>query len=244
MLLLNLKTYSESNGDNLYKMLDTVSTFINDYPQFSKDSNKLFIAPPLIYLSEVINKYPNINFVSQNVSSKLVGQSTGAIVVENLLSLGVKYSLYNHSECKINNAEMYSLNNGSARIESVNELIVQEINNIHNRGLKLMVFTEDINEAKELIKTNPEYLIYEPRDLIGSGISVTTRPESVTQFINTFKNTNTKLLIGAGVTTQEDVVNSLTLGASGVALASSFVKAPNHYEKLVELTKPLIDINN
>ncbi len=222
MLILNLKTYSESNADTLFKMLDEVSRFVTDYPMFNRDSNKLFIAPPLIYLSEVINKYPNIHFVSQNVSSKLEGQSTGAIVVENLLSLGVKYSLYNHSECK-------------------SELDIEEIINIQSRGLKLMVFTESVSEAQELIKTNPEYLIYEPQDLIGSGISVTTRPEAVTQFINTFKNTNTKLLIGAGVTTVEDVVNSLRLGATGVALASSFVKANNHYDKLIELTKPFIN---
>ena len=82
----------------------------------------------------------------------------------------------------------------------------------------------------------------EPPELIGSGVSVTTKPELVKQTLSTIRAMSDKVqpLVGAGVTTSEDVVEAIQMGARGVLLASGFVKAKNPSSVLEEMAQALI----
>ncbi len=219
MLILNLKTYSESTGSNVYSIFDSLSS------ELSKDArlkDLVFAAPANIYLSEIKNKYPNVNLASQTVSSKNAGSTTGWIPADNLVSLGVDIAIYNHSENRQNM-----------------DTIVEDIIAIQSKGIRLVVCCENVEEATKILAANPFAIAYEPKDLIGSGISVTTRPEAVTEFIAAVKG-KTKAILGAGVSTNEDVVNSLKAGADGVLLASAYVKAEDKSAKLLELASPFL----
>lgn len=219
MLILNLKTYPESTGTNIYSIFDSLNTAITQDPSLK---DLVFVAPANIYLSELKSKYPNINILAQTVSSKNAGSTTGWIPADNLVSLGINMAIYNHSEYRQNI-----------------ETIVEDIKSIQAKGIKLIVCCENVDEAAMILEAEPFAIAYEPKDLIGSGISVTTRPEAVIEFIS-FVNGKTIAIIGAGVTTKEDVENSIKLGGQGVLLASAYVKAEDKGAKLKELIDPFL----
>jgi len=85
---------------------------------------------------------------------------------------------------------------------------------------------------------NPDFVAVEPPELIGSGIPVSkAEPEVVENSVKAAKNINreVKVLCGAGITTHEDYVKALELGAEGVLLASGVVKAKDQKRALEEL---------
>lgn len=219
MLFLNLKTYTESTGSNIYSIFDSLNTEILKDPRLK---DLVFAAPANIYLSEIKNKYSSVNVGAQTVSVKNAGSTTGWIPADNLISLGIDIAVYNHSENRQNM-----------------DTIIEDIKAIQAKGVRLVVCCENVEEATKLLEANPFAIAFEPKDLIGSGISVTTRPEAVTEFIAAVKG-KTKVILGAGVSTGEDVSNSLKAGADGVLLASAYVKAEDKGAKLMELASPFL----
>jgi triosephosphate isomerase len=198
MICINLKTYSESVGKNLYRILDQVNKLVEEKPEYKE----LFGVAPISYqLEAVANKYPNINFMAQYTEAIEMGAFTGHLPTGTLNDIGVQYVILNHSERRI-----------------YDNKINDAIEFIQSKGVKVVVCCESIDEAKYLINSKPFAIAYETKELIGSGKSVSTEnPE-----------------IGAGITTAEDIIKGNELGAEGYLLASAFVKADNHYNKLIE----------
>jgi len=219
MLILNLKTYTESTGGNVYNLVNAVKETLEVNSEYSKF---IHVAPSAMYLSELKGTYPQLNLAAQTVDNKPAGSTTGWMPAQNLADAGITLSIYNHSEHRQNQ-----------------ETIVEDIKAIQATGVNLVVCCENVEEAAKILEANPFAIAYEPKDLIGSGISVTTRPEACKEFISLVKG-KTKVIIGAGVTTGEDVKNSLEMGADGVLLASAFVKATDPFAKLVELAMPFV----
>jgi len=123
---------------------------------------------------------------------------------------------------------------------SENKLPTQVIGSIVARcsklGLKTLVCTESIEEAKEIIEFHPDLIAYEPPELIGGNISVSiAKPEIIRDFVNEIKEI--PVLVGAGIQTTKDVQTAVKLGAVGILVSSGVVLAENQKEKLFELAK-------
>ena len=98
-----------------------------------------------------------------------------------------------------------------------------------------MVFVKDIKQAKEVEKLNPDFLFYEPPELVAGKISVSTaKPEIIKNLAKKLKKT-TRFLVGAGIKTREDVLLSMELGALGIAVSSAITQAKMPGKKLKEL---------
>lgn len=218
MIVLNLKSYEETFGNQTNIFLDP----IKEITQNSKI--QIYVAVNAVDIRMAKESYPQINIISQNVDSDKVGSSTGKIVPELLLTAGINYSLFNHSENRKNSLT-----------------IIEDIKNIQSRGIKLIVCCENVEEAKEILKAEPFAIAFEPPELIGSGISVSNYPDLVKDFINLFESSNTIPLIGAGISKGTDIKDSIALGAHGVLLASAYVKASDKKAKLKELLDGFVD---
>lgn len=219
MIILNLKTYAESTGENNAKLLNALEELRNENPEVA---SKISVAPSMIELINVRKNYTELNIMSQHVDNKSAGSTTGWTTPENLLAHGIKYAVYNHSEHRMNM-----------------DTIVEDVKAIQEKGVKLVVCCENVEEAKKILEAQPFAIAYEPKELIGSGVSVTTRPEAVKEFIEAVKG-KTMVLIGAGISTGEDVKNGIELGAEGYILASAFVKAEDPKQKALELAEPFV----
>jgi len=85
------------------------------------------------------------------------------------------------------------------------------------------------------IELDPDFLAYEPPELIGSrSASVASEnPKSIAESVSVARDI--PLLVGAGVNSPEDVKVALKLGAKGFLVATAIVKAPNPEKALLEL---------
>ena len=106
-------------------------------------------------------------------------------------------------------------------------------------GLKTLIFAKDLQELRDVCALAPTYVAYEPPELIGStDISVArAQPELITRAAEISRAAGLPLIVGAGVSSMEDVKKSLQLGAVGVAVATAIVKAPDPKAKLLELAE-------
>ena len=95
----------------------------------------------------------------------------------------------------------------------------------------------DVDEARALAASVPNYVAVEPPELIGD-ISVTSAdPGIVSGTVSAVIQTNdqVQVLCGAGVKSGKDVSTAMDLGAKGVLLASGVTKSENPFEALSEL---------
>ena len=209
MIIFNLKTYPLSSGFSVYDDLNVLSMLIKENPIFSQ---LLYVAPNLTDILSAMEKYPNLNIVAQHIDAVEAGKSTGRISPETLTNMGVHWALSNHSE---------------RRIEK--DLIIETLQIADRFSLKLIVCVEGIDEAKDIIISSsirPFAFAYEPKELIGSGMSVSNyKKEEVSEFCEFLSQENIFSIIGAGVTTPEDILFGRQLGAKGFLIASAFAKS-------------------
>ncbi|MCX6777030.1 MAG: triose-phosphate isomerase, partial [Candidatus Micrarchaeota archaeon] len=108
-------------------------------------------------------------------------------------------------------------------------------------GIETLLCADSVEEAKKIATLSPSYIAVEPPELIGSGISVSkAKPEIVSDAVSEVKRINNiPVLCGAGVSTGVDVRKAVELGASGVLLASAFVKASNPKAVLLDMANSI-----
>jgi triosephosphate isomerase len=216
IIALNLKVYKESlgkRGMELCQIASEVSLLTGV---------RVIVAPQSVDLREAAQVCGDV--FAQHVDEAAQGASTGTLTVEALKDAGVKGSLVNHSEHRL-----------------PEEKIAATIARLKEAGLESMLCTKDAAESAHLAKYGPTYIAVEPPELIGSGVSVSTaKPEVVSGTVEAVSKVNgTPVLCGAGVSGGKDVKKAIALGASGVLLASAFVKAADPKKLLVEMANSL-----
>ena len=86
-----------------------------------------------------------------------------------------------------------------------------------------------------------DFVAFEDPELIGTGISVSkAKPELVRRNIEAIRAGMAIPLVGAGISTAEDVIASIALGAQGVLVASAVVKAKDVEAKVREFIEALV----
>jgi triosephosphate isomerase len=218
LIIINLKCYEEATGEkalSLAKMCESVS---REY------KINIAVAPQFTDII-LISKKVNIPVFAQHLDPIKPGAFTGHVSALALKESGVVGTLINHSERKLD-------------LDKIRECVQKT----KEYGLISVCCSANVNESIEIAKFNPDFIAYEPPELIGSGISVSqTKPEVVTETVNKVKNVNPniKVLCGAGITKGEDVKKALELGTVGVLLASGVVKAANPKDVLIDFAKSI-----
>lgn len=127
------------------------------------------------------------------------------------------------------------------------EAVGEEARRIKNLESRIMICTESIEEGKKIAKFKPDFLAYEPPELIGRAspeampaargdVSVSSaKPEIIRDFVLAIPGI--PLVIGAGIHSQQDIQVGLKLGAKGFLVSSAVVLARNPKEKLLELAE-------
>ena len=143
--------------------------------------------------------------------------ATGFITAYQVFKARAKGTLLNHSEHPLEAAQL--------------KLAVQLAK---DEGLKTLVFVKNLDWARQAGKLKPEYLALEEPSLIAGGkamVEVAEEKEKVRAFFKL--NLDSLLLIGAGISRRQDVIESVRLGAKGVVVSSAVVLADDP-QKVVE----------
>lgn len=165
-----------------------------------------------------IAKKTKLKVFSQHVDYFPKGRNTGYVIPEAVKKDKAIGTFLNHSEHKLNY-----------------DVLKKTIKRCKKIGLKTMVFANSLKEAVKIEKLRPDYLIYEPPELVAGKISVSeSKPKIIKEIKRKLKM---KFLVGAGIHSSKDVKVAMKLGAVGIALSSSVIKAKNPGKKLRELIK-------
>ncbi len=214
VIIINFKAYREGFGKRalqLAKIAENVASRCDEY---------IGIAVSFLDLP-VLVKEVSIDVYAQHVDAVGFGSHTGRINAEMIAEYGAKGSLINHSERRLRLADI------EYNVEVLRKL-----------GLTSVVCTNNVPTTAAAAALNPDFVAVEPPELIGSGIPVSkAEPEVVENSVKAARsvNSNVRVLCGAGITTHEDYVKALELGAEGVLLASGVVKAEDQKRALEEL---------
>jgi triosephosphate isomerase (TIM) len=213
LVLINFKTYKETYGDKALELAKKIA-------KVKKTKYNLAIAPSLLTIKEIAQK-TNLTVFSQHTDQIDLGANTGRIPVEELKSMGVKGTILNHSERKI-------------PLKFLKEIVQK----CKNKKLITVVCASTISEVKKVSQLHPDYIAYEPKELIGTNISVTeAKPDIVVRAVEIVKylSPKTKVLCGAGVHSKEDLGHALLLGTAGVLIGHAVSKAKDPKKFLEEM---------
>lgn len=210
MILINLKTYEQSTGQlgqALVKKLDLVA---------ATTQTPVIICPQAFDL-KALAELKNISLWLQHADPVVQGQATGWIVPEIGKRIGASGVILNHSEHKLEF-----------------NVLQKTVERAREADLKILIFAADSNEVKKVDELNPDYIGYEPPEIIGNADTsvAEAKPEVISKVVEAV---STPVLVGAGVKNKRDVEISLQLGAAGVALASGLIKAESPDEVLRDL---------
>lgn len=217
LILINYKCYRNGVGKKglkLAKICEQVS---------KKYGVNIGVAPQFTDI-RLISERVKILVFSQHVDP-IEGAFTGHVSPLAIKESGAVGTLINHSERKL-------------PLEKIKECV----ESARKYGLISVCCSASVEESKEIAKFKPDFIAYEPPELIGTGISVSkTKPEVVSQTVEEIRKINPriKVLCGAGITSGEDVKKALELGTVGVLVASGVVKAKDPEKILVEFAKAI-----
>lgn len=213
MIIVNFKTYKEASGKRAVSLAHMICDTAGE------TGIEIISCPQVVDLKAVVDASDHPVW-TQHVDPIKQGRATGWFPPGVAKDLGAQATLLNHSEHKLS-------------VGVLGETLVR----CKEVGLKTLVFADSVDEAKMVAKFEPDWVGYEPPELVGSKTeSVSSaRPKVIKAVVDEVGSG--PLIVGAGVHTQEDVRVAVKLGAVGVAVATDIVLADNPKEELVDLAK-------
>ena len=218
VLILNFKNYGEVMGDGSVNLAESA------LKAGEQTGQEVIVAPPIPTLA-LVARTVRISVFAQGVSAVTGEKTTGSVTAEAAKGAGAKGTILNHSESRLPVPVLRKL-----------------IPHISSLSLDVCLCSRTANEASRLARFGTKYLAVEPPELIGSGIAVSkAKPQLVTDTVEAARRAGYtgKVLCGAGIVTGEDVAAAVRLGADGILVASSVVKAKDWDSKLLELARSL-----
>jgi len=215
MIFLNFKTYPQATGDNAIKLAIAC--------EFVSEQTKIPVIP-VVQIADVwrIKQHVNIPVWIQHLDYHKQGANTGFTTIESAIAAGAAGTVLNHSEHPI---DQDTLQKTVGRIQS------------HTSEFAVIICASTLDRLAAAKDLQPEYLAYEPPELIGSTTTsvATEKAEIIAKAAQAIQPV--PLIVGAGVKDANDIRISLQQGAKGILVASAVVKAPDPAEKLRELAE-------
>lgn len=159
-----------------------------------------------IYL--IAKETKNLIITAQHMDGHTIGRGMGHILPEGLKEAGVEATFLNHAEHPMTTSSLVGA------IKRADEL-----------GILTIVCADSIAEAQTIATLNPDMMVCEPTELIGTGqVSDMSYMVQTNQAIREI-NENIYLIQAAGISTVEDVKRALDSGADGTGGTSGIIKA-------------------
>jgi len=218
IILVNFKCYEQATGERAFKLAK-----LCEFISFEYGMN-ISVAPQFADIKAIAEEI-EIPVFSQHIDPTDVGPFTGHITALSAKDAGAIGTLINHYEKRMD----------LEKIKKCVELAKKY-------GLIPVCCSKSIDDSKQIAGFNPDFIAYEPPELIGTGVSVSqARSEVVTETVNEIKKINPeiKILCGAGIKNGGDVKKALELGTVGVILSSGIVKATNSEDVLVDICEAI-----
>lgn len=222
IIIVNFKAYRQGSGKKALKLAKVIEKFAEKYKV------GLAVAPQFCDIRLIATK-TKLPVFSQHIDPiDSYGAFTGHVIAYNVKEAGATGTLINHSEKKLRVSDIKACVGIAKKLKLIS-----------------VVCVSSLSEAKKILQFNPDFVAYEPPELIGSGKAVSkVKPELVKKFVALVERVDKKIvpLCGAGIVTGEDVKKAIELGTKGVPVASSIVKSKNPSKVIGSMVKALSGI--
>jgi len=210
IILINYKAYENSYGEKGMEISKKIEKVSKEY------GVPIIVSVPATMIHR-LSKETELIVYAQHVDGLDHGAKTGSILPEMVKDAGGKGSLLNHSERRV-------------RLDEIHDAIIR----MRRLGLESVVCVDRYELVHSMGILNPDAILIEPPELIGSGVAVSkAKPEVITRAVDEIRKVKGVYLIaGAGITSGEDVYKAIELGADGIGVASAVMKAKDP-EKVV-----------
>lgn len=160
----------------------------------------------------------NLILTAQHMDSYTPGRGMGHVLPESLVEAGIQAVFLNHAE---------------------HPLYVSELAKVMKRANDLELITivcaDSFAEARAIATLNPDIMVCEPTELIGTGQSSDIEYMKETNRIVKEMNPSTQVLQAAGISTVDDVLKALRSGAEGTGGTSGIVCADDPIQTLKDM---------
>ncbi len=221
ILIINFKAYGEAAGRRAVEIAKAAEKVAKEL------GVNIAVAPNHLELALVAQSV-EIPVYAQGADVEAPGTYTSHVAVDNIKAAGASGVILNHSEAPL-------------RLNDLAKLVTKA----KSVGLDVVTCAPDPRTSLAAAALGPHAVAVEPPELIGTGRAVSKyKPETVVETVRLVSThfPDVAVITGAGIESGEDVEAALRLGTKGVLLASAAVKAKDHYQKIMELAKPLATV--
>lgn len=168
----------------------------------------IFVTGPYERLGQMAAETQNIIVTAQHMDGLDPGRGMGWVIGESLYDIGVRATFLNHAEHPMDLTE-----------------IVVALKKAKDLGIITIVCANSLDEATRLASLDPDIILCERPDLIGSG--QTSDEVFIKSTSQAIKAINPAILVmqAAGVSKPADVKRLIDLGADGTGATSAIVQA-------------------
>ena len=216
MLFVNFKTYENATGEKAVELAKVCEKVANET---GKEIVCVVQATDIYRVAKAVK----LKVFSQHVEDVDYGSNTGHIMIEAVKQAGASGTILKHSENRI-------------PLQKIKDAVEK----CKHKKSPVLVCAQDPDEIEQMTRMEPDWVAYEPPELIGGDISVSTaKPEVITDSVERAKQREVPLIVGAGVKNSVDVKVSIDLGAKGILVASGVTKAEDPEAALKDLVSGL-----
>jgi len=214
IIIINFKTYAEATGVRAVRLSQICRSVA------MKHGKRIIISPQFTDIYRIAAEASAYTPVFAQHIDDGIGKFTGSVSPLAVKEAGAVGTLLNHSERRL-------------PIEEIGK----RIRAAKTHGLMSLCFADSIEESLKIEAFAPEMIAYEPPELVGTGISVSTaKPSQITDFVSKV-TPRVRRLVGAGISNAGDVKKALELGADGWGVSSAFTKSHDPESILNELVE-------
>jgi len=173
---------------------------------------------PVVDIRAVAQATKHIHVFAPHMDPIYPGRGVADILPESLVAAGAVGVMLNHCEKPL---AMDVLEKTIRRAEEV--------------GLMSIVCADSMADASRIAAMNPDIIVAEPSELIGTGVRV--GEEYVRAATQSVKDVNPDILVltAAGIANGQDVYNTIIAGADATGSSSGIAKAPDRAAMVDEM---------
>jgi triosephosphate isomerase len=184
---------------------------------------EIYFTCPYADIRMISEKTEHIVVCAQSMDPLTPGRGMGHILPESLHEAGARAVFLNHAENPKTVAQL------AACIRRAKEL-----------GMTAIVCADSVAEARAVACLDPDIVLAEPTDLIGTGkVADDSYTTETVKALNAI-NPDVLVMIASGVSTAQDCYNVIKLGADGTGATSGILNAPSPAVRVREMAEAIV----
>lgn len=202
-------------GEELLDLALVADDVAKEYPDV-----QVFVTAPYADLLNIHGHTSHITVTAQHIDGLRPGRGIGHVLPESVYAAGARATFLNHAEKPL----------------TLNEL-VHSIKRAKELGIQTIVCADSLEEARAIAMLEPDCILCEPIELIGTG--ETSGEEYIKTTNEAIKSIDHQIAVmqAAGISSADDVYETILLGADGTGCTSGIVKAKDPKQMLKDMVK-------